>query len=391
MDLAFSATDEAFRDEVRTWLAEHLVGEFVALGTAANLGEGAELETRKSWEKELASGGWIGMGWPSDYGGRELPLTHQLIFHEEYVRAGGPQRISFFGEELLGPTLMMFGSEEQKQRFLPPILEAAEFWCQGFSEPDAGSDLANVKTTAVQDGDEWVINGQKVWTSLGHMADWIFVVCRTDPGAAKKHEGISFLLCPIDQPGVELRPIRQITGDSEFNEVFFTDARTSSDRVVGPVGQGWKVVMATLGFERGTAFMGEQLRWSRELAAVLELARTRGHSSDSIVRQRLADAYIGLELIRLNGLRTVTQLIRGGTPGPEASVGKLHWSTWRQHLGMLEMDLLGPDGVITADGELNEYQHTFVFSRAQTIYAGSSEIQRNIIGERVLGLPREPS
>ena len=188
MDLAFSATDEAFRDEVRTWLAEHLVGEFAALGMGANLSDGAALETRKCWEQELASGGWIGMGWPSDFGGRELPLTQQLIFHEEYVRAGGPVRISFFGEELLGPTLMMFGSEDQKRRFLPPILEAREFWCQGFSEPDAGSDLANVKTIAARNGDEWVINGQKVWTSLGHMADWTFVVCRTDPAAARKPE-----------------------------------------------------------------------------------------------------------------------------------------------------------------------------------------------------------
>ena len=390
MDLTFSDADEAFRDEVRGWLTDHLVGAFAALGTGADLGDEAALETRRAWEHELASGGWVGMGWPAEYGGRELPLTQQLIFHEEYVRAGGPQRISFFGEELLGPTLMVFGTEEQKQRFLPPILAAEEFWCQGFSEPDAGSDLANVKTTAVQDGDEWVINGQKVWTSLGHMADWIFVVCRTDPAAAKKHEGISFLLCEVDQPGIEMRPIRQITGGAEFNEVFFTDARTSADLVVGPVGEGWKVVMGTLGFERGTAFLGEQLRWTRELDAVLELARTSGRATQPIFRQRLADAFIGLELIRLNALRTVTQLIQGRSPGPEASIGKLHWSTWRQRLGLLELDLLGPSSVILADGELDEFQYTFLYSRAQTIYAGSSEIQRNIIGERVLGLPREP-
>jgi alkylation response protein AidB-like acyl-CoA dehydrogenase len=391
MDLTFSDADEAFRDEVRAWLTDHLVGEFAALGTGADLGDGVELATRRAWERELASGGWVGMGWPAEYGGRELPLTQQLIFHEEYVRAGGPQRISFFGEELLGPTLMVFGTEEQKQRFLPPILDASEFWCQGFSEPDAGSDLANVKTTAVLDGDEWVINGQKVWTSLGHMADWIFVVCRTDPTAARKHEGISFLLCEVDQPGIEMRPIRQITGGAEFNEVFFTDARTSADLVVGPVGEGWKVVMGTLGFERGTAFMGEQLRWTRELDAVLEFARANGHTTDPVFRQRLADACIGLELIRLNGLRTVAQLIQGGSPGPEASIGKLQWSTWRQRLGVLEMDLLGPESMIVSDGALNDFQYTFLYSRAQTIYAGSSEIQRNIIGERGLGLPREPS
>ena len=273
MDFSFSEADEAFREEVRQWLAEHLVGEFAALGGGAGVGEGEELELRKAWERELASGGWVGMGWPAAYGGRELPLTQEIIFNEEYVRAGGPNRVAFFGEELLGPTLMMFGTEEQKQRFLPPILKGEEFWCQGFSEPDAGSDLANVKTFAERDGDEWIINGQKVWTSLGHIADWIFVVCRTDRTAEKKHDGISFLLCPMDQPGVEVRPIVQITGTAEFNEVFFSDARTRADLVVGQVGQGWKVVVGTLGFERGTAFLGNQLRWAKEFESTLEYAR----------------------------------------------------------------------------------------------------------------------
>ena len=212
-----------------------------------------------------------------------LPLAEQIIFNEEYVRSGGPNRVGFFGEELLGPTLMMFGTDEQKSRFLPGILEAEEFWCQGFSEPDAGSDLANVKTTAVRDGEEWVINGQKVWTSLGHISDWIFVVCRTDTKAARKHDGISFLLCPVDQPGVEMRPIRQMTGTAEFNEVFFTDARTDADLVVGEVGHGWKVVLATLGFERGTAFLGQQLRWGQEFQSVLEDARRRGRNTDPVV------------------------------------------------------------------------------------------------------------
>jgi alkylation response protein AidB-like acyl-CoA dehydrogenase len=285
---------------------------------------------------------------------------------------------------------MMFGTDAQKERFLPPILRAEEYWCQGFSEPDAGSDLANVKTTAVLDGDEWVINGQKVWTSLGHLADWIFVVCRTDPGAGKKHEGISFILCPVDQPGVEMRPITQITGTAEFNEVFFSDARTPADMVVGPIGQGWKVVMATLGFERGTAFLAQQLRFAEEYRRVVEFARGRGATADPIVRQRLADSYIGLEIMRLTGLRTVTKIIQGGQPGPESSIGKLHWSKWHQRLGELEMDLMGADGQVLADGLLGDFQYTFQFSRAHTIYAGSSEIQRNIVGERVLGLPREP-
>jgi alkylation response protein AidB-like acyl-CoA dehydrogenase len=390
MEFRFSDEDEAFRGEVRAWLDEHLIGEFAALGTGGNLGEGHELEVRRAWERELAAAGWVGIGWPAEYGGRDLPLTQQMIFNEEYARAGGPGRTGFFGEQLLGPTLMMFGTDEQKQRFLPKILRAEEYWCQGFSEPDAGSDLANVKTSAVRDGDEWVINGQKVWTSLGHIADWIFVVCRTDATGAKKHEGISFLLCPMDQPGVELRPITQITGTAEFNEVFFADARTSADMVVGPVGQGWKVVMATLGFERGTAFLAQQLRFAQEYQRVCHFAAERGHASHPLVRQRLADAWIGLEIMRLTGLRTVTKILHGGQPGPESSIGKLHWSKWHQRLGELEMDLMGADGQILTNGLMGDFQYTFQFSRSHTIYAGSSEIQRNIIGERVLGLPREP-
>jgi alkylation response protein AidB-like acyl-CoA dehydrogenase len=391
MDFSFSAEDEAFRREVRAWLAAHLVGDYDALGAGADLGEGDELALRRQWERELAADGWVGMGWPAEYGGRDLPLTQQMLFAEEYARAGGPQRCGFFGEQLLGPTLMLFGTDAQKERFLPPILRAEEFWCQGFSEPDAGSDLANIATRAALAGDEWVIDGQKVWTSLGHIADWIFVVCRTDPTLARKHDGLSFLLCPVHQPGVEMRPITQITGTAEFNEVFFTGARTSADHVLGPVGQGWKVVMATLGFERGTAFLAQQLRFAEEFQAVVRLARERGLSGDPLVRQRLARAHTGLEIMRLTGLRTVTNLLRGGVPGPESSIGKLHWSAWHQRLGELEMDLLGADATVLADGQIGDFQYTFLFSRAHTIYAGSSEIQRNIVGERVLGLPREPA
>jgi alkylation response protein AidB-like acyl-CoA dehydrogenase len=234
-----------------------------------------------------------------------------------------------------------------------------------------------------------VINGQKVWTSLGHISDWIFVVCRTDTTPARKHDGISFLLCPVNQPGVEMRPIRQMTGTAEFNEVFFTDARTHADLVVGEVGHGWNVVVATLGFERGTAFLGQQVRWGQEFRSVLEDARRRGGASDPVFRQRLADAYIGLMLMRWNGLRSMSRLMRGGTPGPEASVGKLHWSSWHQRLAELSMDLMGLHGLVPAPGQVDESQYQLLFSRAETIFAGSSEIQRNVIGERVLGLPRE--
>jgi alkylation response protein AidB-like acyl-CoA dehydrogenase len=391
MEFDFSPEDEAFRVEVQQWMAHHLIGEFASLGTGSDMGEGTELETRRAWERELASGGWVGMGWPAEYGGRDLSLTQLMLFNEEYARAGGPQRCGFFGEQLLGPTLMMFGTEEQRQRFLPPILRAEEFWCQGFSEPDAGSDLANIKTTAVRDGDEWVINGQKVWTSLGHIADWIFVVCRNETATDKKHQGLTFLMCPVHQPGVELRPIRQITGTAEFNEVFFTDARTSADMVIGKVGDGWKVVMATLGFERGTAFLAQQLRFAEEFRTVVTYAQHTGHSKDPLIRQRLADAWTGLEIMRYTGLRTVTALLQGGQPGPESSIGKLHWSKWHQRLGELMMDLLGPSGLILEDGTFSDAQYSFLFSRAHTIYAGSSEIQRNIVGERVLGLPRDPA
>ena len=390
MDFAFAPSDEIFRHEVRTWLHEHLTGEFRALGTGNDLGGAEELEVRKAWERELAKGGWVGMSWPKEHGGRAASLTEELIFNEEYARANGPVRCGFFGEQLLGPTLMAFGTNDQRERFLGPILRAEELWCQGFSEPDAGSDLANIKTAAVMDGDQWRITGQKLWTSLGHIANWIFLVCRTGHDKAAKHRGLTFLLCPMDQPGVELRPIRQLTGTSEFNEVFFDDARTDAAMVVGEVGGGWKVVMGTLGFERGTAFLAQQLRLAAEYKTVAEAARRLGRRDDPMMRQRLAQSYIGLEIMRLTGLRTISQLLAGKPLGPESSIGKLHWSRWHQQLGELAMDIHGVASTVFTPGELADLQYTFLFARAHTIYAGSSEIQRNIIGERVLGLPKEP-
>jgi alkylation response protein AidB-like acyl-CoA dehydrogenase len=388
MDFAFSPEDERFRDEVRTWLHEHLTGEFRALGTGNDLGGPDEIEVRKAWERELAKGGWVGLSWPNEHGGRAASLTEELIFHEEYARAEGPVRCGFFGEQLLGPTLMAFGTPAQQERFLGPILRAEELWCQGFSEPDAGSDLANIKTAATLDGGHWRITGQKVWTSLGHIADWIFVICRTDRDATPKHKGLTFLLCPMDQPGVELRPIRQITGTAEFNEVFFDDARTDADLVVGEVGGGWRVVMGTLGFERGTAFLAQQRRFATEYQGLVRVAQRLGRSGEPVLRQRLVRSYIGLEIMRLTGLRTITRLLAGEPPGPEASIGKLHWSSWHQHLGELAMDVHGAASTVLGD-DLADLQYTFQFSRSHTIYAGSSEIQRNIIAERVLGLPKD--
>jgi alkylation response protein AidB-like acyl-CoA dehydrogenase len=394
VDFRDSPDDAAFRDEVRTWLTEHLVPPYSELGSRGGPADETNWDVRLEWERTLGRDGWVGLSWPVEHGGRGASFSQQVIFNEEYARANAPARISFFGEGLFAPTLVQFGTEEQKRRFLPPIQSVEELWCQGFSEPNAGSDLANVQTRAVLDGDEWVVNGQKVWTTLAHRADWCFVVCRTDPESVS-HHGLSYLLVPMHQPGVEIRPLRQMTGSAEFNEVFFTDARTGGDHVLGPVGEGWKVAMATLGFERGTAFLSQQLAFERELADLMALAHKNGASASPVLRDRLARAYAGLKIMQFNGQRMFTNLVRRGALGPEASIGKLYWTGWHRSLGELALDVAGADGLLVereGDGayQLDELHHIFMASRAETIYAGSSEIQRNIIGERVLGLPREP-
>ena len=392
MDLRFSTEDEAFRAEVRDWLNTHLVGEFAA--AAGQGGPGAEhegFEVRLAWERLLGEHGWIGLGWPKEHGGREATLTQQVIFHEEYVRANAPARVGIVGEGLLGPTVLAYGTEAQQRRFLPPILRGEELWCQGYSEPDAGSDLANVQTRAELDGDEWALTGQKVWTSLAHWADWCFVVCRTDPDAPK-HKGLSYLLVPMRQPGVEIRPIVQLTGTSEFNEVFFDGARTAAENVVGAVNDGWKVAMGTLAFERGVSTLAQQLAFRRELDTVIDAARRTGQTADPVTRQRLAEAWIGLWIMRANALRTLTAN-ESGTLGPEGSIMKLHWATWHRHLGELAVDVPGLASLVAAGApyDLTPEQRLFLFTRADTIYGGSNQIQRNIVAERVLGLPREPS
>jgi alkylation response protein AidB-like acyl-CoA dehydrogenase len=394
MDFTDSPEEAAFRAEVREWLAEHLVGEFAELGGTGGPADETAWEPRVEWERLLGRDRWVGLSWPEEYGGRAADFAQQIIFNEEYAKANAPARVSFFGEQLFAPTLLAYGPEEQKRRFLPKVQSAEEFWCQGYSEPNAGSDLSNVATRAVLDGDEWVVNGQKVWTTLAHRAQWCFAIVRTDPDAPA-HKGLSYMLVPMDQPGVTVRPLHQMTGTAEFNEVFFDDARTTADMVLGEVNDGWKVAMATLGFERGTAFLSQQLGFQRELAGVIEVAHKLGVTEDATIRQRLADAYVGVQIMRYNGLRMLTSLVKTGVLGPEASIGKLYWSTWHRNLGELAMDVLGADSQIVASepGEpyaLTELQRIFMFSRSETIYAGASEIQRNIIGERVLGLPREP-
>ncbi|HWS47460.1 MAG TPA: acyl-CoA dehydrogenase family protein [Acidimicrobiia bacterium] len=394
MDFADTPAEAAFRADVRSWLAEHLVGEYAALGPGGGPADESGWDVRHEWERVLGHDRWVGMSWPEAYGGRGLDLARQIIFNEEYARAKAPARLSFFGEGLFAPTLIQFGTEEQKQRFLPKIQRVEELWCQGFSEPNAGSDLANIQTRAALDGDEWVITGQKVWTTLAHRADWCFVVCRTDPESSS-HHGLSYLLVPMHQPGIEVRPLRQLTGSSEFNEVFFDGARTARENVLGPVGEGWKVAMATLGFERGTAFMSSQLAFESEYAQVLEAAHKNGNSQQPFLRDELAQRYVGLQVMKFNGMRMLTNLVHKGVLGPEASIGKLFWTTWHKAFGETAMRVLGADALTvqhaSADAyELDELHHIFMSSRAETIYAGASEIQRNIIGERVLGLPREP-
>ncbi len=394
MDFRDTPAEAEFRAEIRAWLDEHLVGKFAELGGRGGPADETGWDTRVEWERILGADRWIGMNWPVEYGGRAADFSQQVIFDEEYAKAGAPARISFFGEGLFAPTLIAFGTPEQKQRFLPKIQAVEELWCQGYSEPNAGSDLANVQTRAVLDGDEWVINGQKVWTTLAHRAQWCFLVARTDP-ESKGSRGLSYLLVPMDQPGVEVRPLRQMTGTAEFNEVFFDDARTDKSLVVGDVNDGWKVAMATLGFERGTAFFSQQLAFQRELADLIEVARANSSIDEPRIRQELADSYVGVMIMKYNGMRMLTNLVKRGVLGPESSIGKLYWSNWHRTLGERAMHILGPGGQIIDAGfdgayELNEIQRSFMFSRSETIYAGASEIQRNIIGERVLGLPREP-
>jgi alkylation response protein AidB-like acyl-CoA dehydrogenase len=379
---------EEFRAGVRDWLAENLVGEFAALRGLGGPGREHEaFEERRAWNQHLAKAGLTCLGWPVEHGGRGLSVAHRVAFYEEYAIANAPAKVNHFGEELLGPTLIAFGTAEQQQRFLPRILDVTELWSQGYSEPGAGSDLANVATTAVLDGDAWVINGQKVWTSLAHWAQWCFVIARTEKGS-KRHAGLSYLLVPLDQPGVDVRPIVQLTGDSEFNEVFFDDARTDADLVVGQPGDGWRVAMGTLTFERGVSTLGQQIVYARELSGVVELAKQTGAADDPLIRERLTRSWAGLRAMRSYALATM-DVEEGGQAAGKDNVSKLLWANWHRELGEIAMDVRGKAGLALPGGDFDEWQRLYLFTRADTIYGGSNEIQRNIIAERVLGLPRE--
>ncbi len=387
MNLQETDTERAFRASVRDWMHAHLCGEFAPLRHASGLGSpGYEPALAKRWEQQLAAGGWTGLGWPCQHGGRELPLAQQVIFHEEYVRCGGPGRLGHIGETLLAPTLMAHGTPELQARFLPGILAGQTYWAQGYSEPGAGSDLAAVRTRAHIDPDsgEWVIDGQKVWTSWAHESDWIFVLARCEPGS-QRHKGLVLLLVPLHQSGVTLRPIRQITGEAEFNEVFFDGARTEGALHLGAPGQGWAVAMYLLGCERGASTLGQQAHFQSELEQVMEVARRNGAARDPLLRQRIAHAALGLQTLRSHALRTSGD----DAPARASSISKYAWSNWRRTLGELAMDVLGADGDIASNDPLHQtLQRLWLVSRADTIYAGSNEIQLNLMAERALQMPR---
>ncbi|MCB1705761.1 MAG: acyl-CoA dehydrogenase family protein [Halioglobus sp.] len=395
MKLSFSPEDELFREEVATWLQDNLTGEFEKLKYRGGPGDEHMFpDERKVWEQKLAEGGWTCVGWPREYGGRGCSIEQQVIFFEEYARAGAPGRVGHIGEGLAGPTIIAFGTAEQKKKYLPGIVAGTELWCQGYSEPGAGSDLANVKTKARFDESrgKWLINGQKVWTSLAHESDFCFVIARTDPESVA-HKGLGFFLIGMDQPGIEVRPIEQITGTSEFNEVFFDEAYCDADDIVGAPGDGWKVAMGLLGFERGVSTLGQQMQFQNELDEVVRQARSNGAAGDPVIRQRIARAHAELKIMRYNSMRMLSgQSASDGALQKEALIYKLFWATWHRSLGELAMDVLGPECEILegAPYALSRLQSMYLFVRSDTIYGGTNQIQRNIIAERGLGMPREP-
>ncbi len=394
---------EQYREKVQAFLAETLPADWKGIGA---LPHDEVMPWWDGWRKTLAENHLLATSWPEEYGGPGLTEEEQVILAEEFAKAGVPTggMNDVFSIQMVGNTILQWGTEEQKKEFIPKILSGEHVWCQGYSEPNAGSDLGNLGCRATLDGDEWVINGQKIWTSAGHLANWIFVLARTDPDQPK-HKGISFLLVPMDQPGVEVRPIEMMTGDSEFNEVFFSDARCPKENVVGGVNNGWPVAMTLLGYERGEAAATFPVMFRIEYDRLEQLSRDRGVADDPLVRQRLAAAYTDVEIMRYSGMRTLTNYLAGNAPGPEASLFKLFWSEYHQRATELALDMFGAHATVPsgrapassfqtddpgAPNDSASWVGTFMNARAGTIYAGSSQIQKNIVGEMVLGLPKEP-
>lgn len=377
------------REEFSEWMSANLRGEYECLRGRATPGdEDAFPGLRLKWEREMGKADWIGVGWPKEYGGRGASLNELVAFNEEYARHGGPGRAGHIGETLLAPTLIAYGSDAQKAKYLPGIKAGTEFWCQGYSEPNAGSDLSNIKTKARLEGDKWIIDGQKIWTSLAMDSDYIFVVARAEEGSQGRH-GLVFLLVKLDQAGIDIRPIKQMSGTAEFNEVFFDGAVCAKDDMIGDVGEGWKIAMALLGFERGASTLGQQMTFTDEFRQIVEMAKQNGAATDPLIRQRIAKAYAGLKIMRFTALRTL-EAAESGDLTKEGYMSKIYWASWHRDLGELAMDVMGSAAEILDGGEYNKMQKLFLFSRSDTIYGGTNQIQRNIIAERALGMPKEP-
>jgi alkylation response protein AidB-like acyl-CoA dehydrogenase len=395
LDFTLTPDQQAFRERVRSWLKANIPPEWKALGsTEVPRAEAYELGRR--WQRTLFDGGFIGVTWPREYGGQGLTFVEEMILHEEMALQKAPPILNILGVGMAGPTIIAYGTEEQKKRYPAKILSCEEIWCQGYSEPNSGSDLASLQTRAVKDGDHYVINGQKVWTSLAHVADWMMLLARTDP-EAPKHKGISYFLLDMHAPGVTVKPLRQMTGDAEFNEVFFDNVRVHERQVLGEVNNGWAVGLTTLMYERLALGFGLQVRLRIALESLIEMGRRvektgRAVTRDPLLRQKLAQLWIDTEALKYTGARAITKLLRGELPGPEASAGKMGWVETHQKLQELAMEIEGPYAQLTRGSERaidgGVWQYGFLRSRANSIEGGTTEIQKNIIGERVLGLPK---
>jgi alkylation response protein AidB-like acyl-CoA dehydrogenase len=392
MDFDFTEREEAFRKEIRAWLEQHLPDDLRGRAFAASRGDREQVERLRAWQRTMYEAGYVGMDWPREFGGRGATLVEQIVLYQEMARAEAPQFVNRGGLSMLGPTLMKYGTPAQRERFLAKILTADEIWAQGFSEPEAGSDLANLKTRAVRDGDHYVVNGQKVWTSMAHVAEWGFFLVRTDPKAAR-HKGISFLLIDMRSPGLTIRPLRQMTGESEFNEVFLDGVRVPVDHLVGRENEGWGVAITTLAYERDVLTFIRHISLRNALHRLIRLVREQGRAADPLVRQRVAALAIGERALELNGYRSLTNILKRGAPGPEGSTSKLFWSQLDQELAQTATEVLGPSSQLTDGADRapdgGQWEFYALLAQASGIRAGTSEILRNILGERVLGLPKD--
>jgi len=394
MDLNLTPAELKFRDELRAWLRANVPSDWEKHRTEDEMRE--RFEFLRVWQKKVYQAGWAGLSWPKEYGGRGAPLMEQVIFTEEMARAAAPPLANVLGLSLIGPTIIAFGTDPQKKRFLANILSADEIWCQGFSEPNAGSDLANVRTEARLDGDHYVINGQKVWNSYGWAADWCALLTRSDPNSTK-HQGLTYILVDMKSPGVEVRPLRQMTGESEFCEIFFHDVRVPAANVLGKVGDGWNVAIGTLAHERATLGAGVQITLKRQFDRLVQLSHTtirngKPAAEDPVIRQKLGQCYTDIEIMRLNQMRAISRINQKGVPGPEGSVLKIFWTELNQRFQQIATELLGPYASLTKGDphaiDEGQWAYGFLRARGNTIEAGTSEVQRNIVGHFVLGLPK---